>query len=232
MSILNSTYGTIDREQYGDLGGFSFKKLKKFANPVSSLKRQLALQNPVMAAQLAHRRKAKHGAHLLQGIIDDEGSGLGKFKARKLVKGVAIAAAAYYTGGAALKYAKVAKAAKAAKMAKAAKAGGSDSSVYGGKAKKSKKSKRTRILSVPAEQSQDSQGNTSYQAADNAGRRDMNDNYAASSMDNYRGDSSSSRGNDASFYDRSDSGGGTNYLMIGGIAAVALGAVFLLSKRG
>lgn len=141
MSILNTSYGTIDREQYGNLGSLNFKKFKKFANPINSLKRQMILTNPMLAQQMHHRKKMAKGIFTLRGI-DAEETGLGKLRLKKLLnpvehtkrtvklaktKGfkkvagaVAIAAATYYTGGAASGALKAAKAAKMAKTASTA----------------------------------------------------------------------------------------------------------------
>lgn len=134
MAILNSSYGTIDRDGYGNLGRLNFKRFTKLANPINTFKRTAILSNPIMATQMHKRSKALKGAFILQGIDDD--SGLGKFSLKKmldpregikrtkkvikskgfkkLAKGVVAAAAIYYGGGALLKAGKAGKLLKGA----------------------------------------------------------------------------------------------------------------------
>lgn len=140
MAILNATRGTIDADQYGDLGRVSFKRFARIASPLNNPLRNVLRHNPIMATRMTQQTRALRGAMRLSEVQED--SGLGKLNLKKLkkalnpmesikrtqkvikskgfkklAKGVAVAAAVYYGGGALLKAGKAGKLMKGAKMA-------------------------------------------------------------------------------------------------------------------
>jgi len=151
MSTAPQYIGTIDAED--GLGSFSLKKFKKFVNPITQFKANMAIQNPLIAAHIAKKRRVsrqRRAAHALHGLIDDD-TGLGKTslgkKLKKVVKskGFKVAAAAvatYYGGGALMKAAKAKKMAKGAKLVKGVAKKKGKSKIFDSIAKFGKKNKK------------------------------------------------------------------------------------------